>query len=121
MERLQQLLDFLEKEPKDTFLIYALATEYLKIDTQKALDYFEKLLQNHSEYIPTYYHAAELYTNLEEYKKANEIYLKGIEVCEKAVQQAKEQNQEADKVTLKSLQELKSAYELFLMEFEDDF
>ncbi|PIY11911.1 MAG: enzyme of heme biosynthesis [Flexibacter sp. CG_4_10_14_3_um_filter_32_15] len=120
MERLQQLLEFLEKEPKDTFLIYAVATEYLKTDTQKALDYFENLLQNYSEYIPTYYHAAELYANLENYEKANETYLKGIEVCEKVIYQAKEQNQEADKVTLKSLQELKSAYQLFLMEFEDE-
>ncbi len=121
MERLKQLLEFSEKEPNDPFLIYALATEYLKIDAQKALNYFENLLQNHSDYIPTYYHAAALYASLEEYKKANEVYLKGIEMCEKVIQDSKNQNQEIDKVTLKSFQELKSAYELFLMEFEDDF
>lgn len=121
MERIQQLLNFLEKEPNDTFLIYALATEYLKTDTQKALAYFENLLQNHSDYIPTYYHAAELYTNLENYKQANKTYLKGLEVCEQFIQQAKDQNKEADRVTIKTVQELKSAYELFLMEFEDEF
>lgn len=121
MERIEQLLDFLEKEPNDTFLLYAAATEYLKTDTQKALTYYENLLQNHSDYIPTYYHAAELYTNLENYEKANQTYLKGIEVCELAIQKAQKQNIEIDKVTLKSLQELKSAYELFLMEFEDEF
>lgn len=120
MERIQQLLNFLEKEPNDTFLIYAVATEYLKTDTQKALIYFENLLQNYSEYIPTYYHAAELYTNLEEYEKANKTYLKGINVCEQLIEQAQKQNQEADRVTIKTLQELKSAYELFLMEFEDE-
>ena len=49
MNRITQLLEFLEKEPKDTFLLYALATEYLKTDTQKALAYFENLLQNYSE------------------------------------------------------------------------
>lgn len=121
MNRINQLLEFLEKEPNDTFLLYAIATEYLKTDTQKALAYFENLLQNHSDYIPTYYHAAELYANLEEYKKANQTYLKGIEICQLKVEKVQKQNKEIDKVTLKSLQELKSAYELFLMEFEDDF
>jgi tetratricopeptide (TPR) repeat protein len=121
MNRINQLLDFLEKEPNDNFLLYAIATEYLKTDTQKAVEYFENLLQNHADYIPTYYHAAELYANLEEYKKANKTYLKGIEMCQELIKKAQEQNIEIDKVTLKSLQELKSAYELFLMEFEDDF
>jgi tetratricopeptide (TPR) repeat protein len=121
MNRIDQLLEFLEKEPNDTFLLYAIATEYLKTDTQKALAYYENLLQNHSDYIPTYYHAAELYANLEEYKKANAIYLKGIKVCEETIQKAQKQNKEINKVTLKSLQELKSVYELFLMEFEDEF
>lgn len=121
MDRLQQLLDFLEKEPNDTFLLYAVATEYLKTDTQKALEYFENLLQNHSNYIPTYYHAAELYTHLENYEKANQTYLKGIEVCQNAIEKAQSENQEIDKVTSKSLQELGSAHELFLMEFEDEF
>ncbi len=117
MNRINQLLEFLEKEPNDTFLIYAIATEYLKTDTQKALVYYENLLQNHSDYIPTYYHAAELYANLENYEKANQVYLKGIEICETKVMEAQKQN----KVILKSLQELKSAHEIFLMEFEDEF
>ncbi|WP_291725592.1 tetratricopeptide repeat protein [Bernardetia sp.] len=121
MDRLTQLLSFLEKEPNDTFLLYALATEYLKTDVQKALEYFENLLQNYSEYIPTYYHAAELYTHLENYEKANQTYLKGIKTCQEQIEKAKLENKEADKVTLKSLQELSSAYELFLMEFEDEF
>ena len=121
MERIEQLLKFLEKEPNDTFLLYAVATEYLKTDTQKAVSYYEHLLQNHANYVPTYYHAAELYTNLGNYEKANQTYLKGLEVCKTTIQKAQEQNIEIDKVTLKSLQELKSAHELFLMEFEDEF
>ncbi|AFM02942.1 hypothetical protein Fleli_0466 [Bernardetia litoralis DSM 6794] len=120
MNRINQLLQFLEKEPNDTFLLYAIATEYLKTDTQKGLEYFENLLQNHADYLPTYYHAAELYANLEEYEKANQTYLKGIESCEEKAKQLKSKNIPIDKVTLKSLQELKSAYELFLMEFEDE-
>lgn len=121
MNRLNQLLEFLKKEPNNAFLLYAIATEYLKTDTQKALEYYENLLQNHSNYIATYYHAAELYSNLEKYEKANQVYLKGIEICQKLIKEANEQNKEIDKVTLKSLQELKSAHELFLMEFEDEF
>lgn len=121
MNRLNQLLEFLEKEPQDTFLLYAIATEYQKTDTHKAIEYYEILLQNHSNYIPTYYHAAQLYADLGNYQKANHIYLKGINKCESEIYQTQKDNKEINKTTLKALQELKSAHELFLMEFEDEF
>ena len=36
--RLEKLLEFLQNEPNDEFLQYALATEYLRLnDTEKAL------------------------------------------------------------------------------------
>ena len=48
ISRLQKLLEFLENEPNDPFLKYALATEYLRLnETEKALTYYEGLIKNH--------------------------------------------------------------------------
>ena len=45
--RLNQLLEFYKEDPNDPFNIYALATEYKSIDPEKALTYFELLIENH--------------------------------------------------------------------------
>jgi len=82
-ERLQQLLGFLEKEPNDPFLLYAIATEYRNHDTEKAKVYFEQLLHEHDQYLPTYYHAAHLFFDLGEDERAKEIYEQGIALAEK--------------------------------------
>ena len=43
--RVQKLLDFLQNEPNDPFLKYALATEYLNMnDLSRALEYYEALV-----------------------------------------------------------------------------
>jgi tetratricopeptide (TPR) repeat protein len=83
--RLQKLLDFLQNEPNDPFLKYALATEYLsQNDLQKALFYFEGLLSNHPDYVGTYYHAGKLYERLDRKSEAIFVYQKGMEVARKA-------------------------------------
>lgn len=104
--RIKFLLDFLEKEPNDAFTLYALALEYLKEDTTKALFYFEKLIAEQPEYAPTYYHLAQLYLDLEENEKAKATYLMGIEMARKV------QDTHA-------LKELEKAYQRFL--YEEDF
>ena len=63
---LSQLQQFYKEEPTDPFNIYALATEYLKTDLIQSKLLFEELLNNHSAYIATYYHAAALYMLLNE-------------------------------------------------------
>lgn len=83
-ERILQLKQFLENDPNDPFLLYALATEYVKSDADTALAYYEKLLQEHSQYVPTYYHAAALYASLGKQQKAEDTYLKGIETAKAA-------------------------------------
>ncbi|WP_017731660.1 hypothetical protein [Nafulsella turpanensis] len=77
-ERISQLKKFLEDDPNDPFLLYALATEYVKEAPQTALTYFEQLLLEHPDYVPTYYHAAALYTDLDLQDKAEEVYKTGI-------------------------------------------
>src|SRR5690606_13389494 len=61
----QQLTDFLNENPNDPFLNYALATEHLKLgNSQDALGYYEKLVDNHRDYVGTYYHLGKLYETL---------------------------------------------------------
>lgn len=82
-ERIRQLENFLKEDPNDPFNLYALATEYLKQDPAKAMSFYEKLLQEHPEYVPTYYHAAALYAALGQNNKAEATYQKGIATAQK--------------------------------------
>jgi len=103
---LSNLITFYEEDPGDPFNIYALAIEYLKHDSGKAARFFDILLVDHPEYLPTYYHAASFFALQENVKKAEEIYLKGVDLALK-------QN------NIKTHQELVRAYRSFLDEMED--
>ena len=80
--RLEQLLAYYKEDPNDPFNTYGLALEYLKYDLSKARFYFEELLQDHPDYLPTYYHVGHLYEELEEDDLAIKAYQKGIEIAE---------------------------------------
>ncbi len=83
--RLDRLLAFFNDEPGDEFLKYALATEYLRLnDTQKALGFYEDLINNHPAYVGTYYHLGKLYEALNRKPDAVFTYEKGMEVARKA-------------------------------------
>jgi lipoprotein NlpI len=76
--RLAQLLEFYKEDPTDPFTIYAIATEYLKIDIEKSRYYYELLLADHADYVGTYYHAGKLYEQTGEKDKAEAVYKKGM-------------------------------------------
>ncbi len=81
MDRLQKLLTFLENEPNDPFLKYALATEYWGLkQTDKALEYFEELVKIHPNYTGTYYHLGKLYESLDRKLEAIKIYEAGMKI-----------------------------------------
>lgn len=103
---LRNLLTFYEEDPEDPFNIYALALEYSKSDAVRAAEFFDVLLAEHPLYLPTYYHAAAFFTMLENFAKADEIYVKGISL-------ALNQN------NTKTHQELLRAYRSFLDELDD--
>lgn len=103
--RLNQLLQFLQEDPHDPFTVYAIATEYKNIDITKSRSWFEKLLTEHPDYLPTYYHIAHLYLDLDMRVRAEEAFVKGIEL-------AKKQNNAL------SLRELQNAYNELL--FDDE-
>lgn len=103
LHRINQLLEHLEEEPTEPFNLYALALEYLNHDQELAAHYFDKLLETHKDYLPTYYHAAAFFANREEIAKARDIYETGIALARKV------QNQ-------KTLHELQNAYQNFQFE-----
>ena len=80
-ERLEQLLKFYQDDPNDPFNLYCLANEYKTDDPEKALAYYSKLLKDHPNYLPTYYHAAELYIDNDEIDLAEKIIDEGIELA----------------------------------------
>jgi tetratricopeptide (TPR) repeat protein len=77
--RLAKLLEFLQSDPNDPFVLYALATEYnTSNDTEKALEYYLKLTTDHPDYVGTYYHLGKLYEKLQQSDKAIAVYQNGM-------------------------------------------
>ena len=77
-DRIAQLQRFFDEDPDDPFNLYALALEHQKDDRRKAFEIFETLLEKHATYLPTYYHAAKLYQELNDREKAISVYERGI-------------------------------------------
>ena len=103
---LDNLISFYEEDPNDPFNSYALALEYAKTDAVKAGQFYDMLLSEHREYLPTYYHAAAFFAFQDKFERADEIYQKGIEL---ALLQK----------NTKTYQELLRAYRNFLDEIDD--
>jgi len=103
MDRIESLKEFLKEDPHDPFNSYALALEYLKSDPLKSNSLFEKLLNDHPNYLPTYYPFAQLAIERQEVDKADVIFKQGIETARRLND-------------LKTLKELNSAYNDWLFE-----
>ena len=81
ISRLEKLLEFIQNEPDDPFLKYALATEYLRLNqTDKSLAYYEDLVNKHPAYSGTYYHLGKLYEALGRKQDAIATYETGIRI-----------------------------------------
>jgi len=79
MDRLQQILHFLQESPNDPFLNYAIAQEYWKIGKRtEAIEKYEWLVENHPNYVGTYYHLGKAYLDAGDKTRAMETYEKGI-------------------------------------------
>lgn len=77
--RLDKLLNFLESDPNDPFVLYALATEYNSAnDSDKAFEYYLKLVAEHPDYVGTYYHLGKLYEKTGKTEEGIKIYQKGM-------------------------------------------
>ena len=78
MNRLEYLLQLHKEQPNDPFLLYGIALEYKKIDSDETSIYLNLLLQSFPDYLATYYQAAEYFAERGFYEKALEIYDRGI-------------------------------------------
>ena len=80
--RIDRLRKFFEEDPHDPFVRFALATEYLKIsETERALHWFEQLVEDCPDYVGTYYHLGKLYGDLGRMTEAREAFTRGIETA----------------------------------------
>ena len=77
--RIDQLLKFLEANPGDSFVKFALALEYIgQRDDEKGLMFFTQILEHDPDYTGTYYHLGKLYERLNKKEEAEKTYREGL-------------------------------------------
>lgn len=103
--RIDLLKKYIDEDPNDPFNYYGLACEYQQVKPDEALSLFHKLLEDHPDYLPTYYQAGQL---LEAYEREEEA----LKVYETGMALAKTQN------NTKTFQELNSVHQNLLFEME---
>ena len=82
-DRLSKLLQFHDEDPEDAFTRFAIAEEYRKRgETEKALRFFEQLVEDDPGYVGTYYHLGKLYEGVGRREEALTTYRQGIQVTE---------------------------------------
>jgi len=82
--RLNHLQELLNEDPKDEFVLYALAQEYTKLeDLDQALVHYIRLKKVNADYVGMYYHLAALYLELEKEEEALATYVEGIDIAQR--------------------------------------
>ncbi|PZP49447.1 MAG: hypothetical protein DI598_07790 [Pseudopedobacter saltans] len=100
--RIERIKEMLKANPEDSFLLHALALEYIKIgEKENAKNTFEFLLDKNPNYVGSYYHIAKLMEDLQDKDAAIHWYEKGMVI-------AKQLNERH------AYNELQSAYEELL-------
>jgi tetratricopeptide (TPR) repeat protein len=85
MNRIEKLQEYLKAQPEDPFLQHALALEYSKAgDSELAVAIFIRLLQQHPQYVGSYYHLAALLVQQKKIGEAIEWYEKGMAAAKQA-------------------------------------
>ena len=83
--RLDILQKSLEENPRDAFTRYLVALELSKLERHaEAIAQFEKMIAEHSNYVPTYYQFAQLHENLGNAEEAIRIYKLGLIAARRA-------------------------------------
>ena len=85
MNKIDLLKSYLEETPDDPFLHFALAKEYENAGELKtAIEKYEYLICNHTDYVGTYYHAGKIYEKISNHGRAIECYDLGLKQAYKA-------------------------------------
>jgi predicted Zn-dependent protease len=80
--RLQKLTEMLEKQPNDTFLLYAMGMEHLGIgDVNVAEKYFKQVLEVDINHVASHYQLGILYTQQNRENEAQLILENGFELA----------------------------------------
>lgn len=79
--RVEKLLEFLKTSPDDPFNYYALALEFSSVAPETAVTYFEKLLYDFPDYLPTYYQAGIFFIDQHDTDRAKTVITKGMPIA----------------------------------------
>ena len=88
IERMAKLKEFLRSDPRDFFIMHALALEHMRIgEDAAARKLFEEILEQNPSYTGSYYQLAKLLERTGETKLALEWYEKGMAAAKAAGEQ----------------------------------
>ena len=80
-KRKELLMELVKDQPNDPFVPYALGLECIKYNTQEALEWFRRCHDNFPDYLPNYYHYANLLAELDDEDQATAVFEQGIELA----------------------------------------
>lgn len=82
MNRIELLMNYLEKSPRDSFLRHALALEFVKINKDgEAIDLWKALLSDDPDYVGAYYHLGKAWEKAGADEEAKAVFEQGIAVA----------------------------------------
>jgi Tfp pilus assembly protein PilF len=82
--RKEQLKDMLADDPKDSFLRYGLAMEFVSEGNDaEAVNCLRELLATNPDYVPGYLQAGQALTRLNKPSEARDIFQSGIAIAQK--------------------------------------
>lgn len=81
MRRLEQLISYHEEDPDDSFVRFALAAEYVKLNRlDEGLATFEALYGHDPNYVGLYFHYGKLLARMGQRDRARAVFQEGIQV-----------------------------------------
>ena len=83
-QRLTELMNLLDQDPHDSFLLFAVAKEYETHNMpDQAEHYYLALKKHNASYVGLYYHLAKLYEEMGQTEDALQIYEEGVFMANK--------------------------------------
>lgn len=82
--RVEKLKLMLNEQPNDSFILFALGLEMMKLNDEVAAEsYFNLIIQNDPNYCGVYYHLGKLLEKTGRAQEALDVYDLGLKICKK--------------------------------------
>ncbi|MCB0489956.1 MAG: tetratricopeptide repeat protein [Cyclobacteriaceae bacterium] len=81
IERIQLLEKYIAEDPEEPFNRYALALELMHEDQPRATQILLDLIKHKPDYIPSYYQAATLLLDQNNFEEAKIVVERGLKMC----------------------------------------